>query len=548
MTSDITSILPFFDAYTAFVILLMGFIFLELTYNFEQNSDKEKSQKSFFAKATDIEKLLWFVVFGFIIYFIPLIGWSNVLSITLHANPRTAIALSNLHSPLFYQFFKLNSIWNLLSTNWSLFANTVLQNTFLYFLLIFISFIFFIYFFIIKSKNRMVKISNSLVLYLAGTLFIFLIFLDHLLYLFFGVILFIFLLIFYFYIYKSKFNAIVEKHQLLFIILILFLFFNIYITKFIGNWYTNLIYFLVIGLDLFFIFILLLFINKENNNKFQDMYYVGLAIILIILIQISSSGFVKILPNGNTTLNNITANDLSYQISGYISSNNNSKISAINVVKFRGYVNFSKGLNYSYLSIYNNTTFAKLEPFYQDNPIYDIKHGILPPGILINMSSAPCSFKVGIKCYPYILNNTTYIIIHRNSTIYPTNTPVIFFYNLNTNSSLIARRLHYTYLLNKSCTLQQCELNLTFNSILNTSIVLQNFDVYLPYNYSNITITASNFTCSKNLMNLNTYYICNNKSNQDNEIAYPNSTTNYFEIVTWMIHNNLLNLHINMKN
>ncbi|MEM3875912.1 MAG: hypothetical protein QXP35_02450, partial [Candidatus Micrarchaeaceae archaeon] len=206
MTSDITSILPFFDAYTAFVILLMGFIFLELTYNFEQNSDKEKSQKSFFAKATDIEKLLWFVVFGFIIYFIPLIGWSNVLSITLHANPRTAIALSNLHSPLFYQFFKLNSIWNLLSTNWSLFANTVLQNTFLYFLLIFIYFIFF-YSVIIKLKKRMVKISNSLVLYLAGTLFIFLIFLDHLLYLFFGVILFIFLLIFYFYIYKSKFNA-----------------------------------------------------------------------------------------------------------------------------------------------------------------------------------------------------------------------------------------------------------------------------------------------------------------------------------------------------
>jgi hypothetical protein len=557
MTFDISpSILPFFDAYTVFVIVLMGFVFLELTYNLGQNFDKKRTeeQKGFFGRATDIEKLLWFVVFGFIIYFIPVIGLSNATSVALNTNPISAIILSNLHTSLFSQFFKLNSVWNLLGTNENLFASTLLLNIFWYFVIIFLmSLVFYAILKHEKTNMSLLKTGNALGIYLGVSSLVALIYTATSYLLYFTVSVVIILVSFILYT-KYKANALKNtfisrnKTLILYIALSILFALTIYSVKYIGNLYNNIAYFLLIGLNFFFIIALLSVINK-TNNKFDEILFVGLVAILVVGTQYSLFGFASIMPNGHKTLHNINVTDFSYQITGYISPNNASKISAIDTVAFTGYVNFSKGLNYSYLSTYNNTDFTALGSFYQANPIYDIKNGIIPPGILVNESTARCSFKAGINCYSYTLVNTTYIIIQRNSTTSPSSTPVTFFYNLNTNSSSVVRRLHYNYLPDKSCNIQKCELNLTLSPILNTAVVLQSFNIDLPNNYSNLTIIVSNTTCQKSTTDFNTYYSCYTNSGDNGEIMYPNATTNYLEITSWIIYNNnSLNLQINMSN
>ena len=74
-------ILPFFDVYTVFVMLILGFLFLEIVYNLGQDfkNNRNDEEKGFFGRATDIEKLLWFTVFGFVIYLIPVIGITPVM-------------------------------------------------------------------------------------------------------------------------------------------------------------------------------------------------------------------------------------------------------------------------------------------------------------------------------------------------------------------------------------------------------------------------------------------------------------------------------------
>lgn len=509
------SILPFFDPYTVFVIVLMGFVFLELTYNLGQNFDKKRTeeQKGFFGRATDIEKLLWFVVFGFIIYFIPIIGLSYATSIALNSNPISAIILSNLHTSLFSQFFKLNSVWNLLGTNENLFASTLLLTIFWYFVFIFIPSL--VFYAILKHKKTnmsLLKTGNAFGIFLGMSSFVALIFtaFSYLSYFILsGLITVVSLVLYTKYKDNALKNALISRHIIfiLYFSTLIVCIFTIYSVKYIGNPYNNTAYFLLIGLNFFFIIALLSVINK-TNNKFDELLFVGLVVILVIGIQVSLSGFANIMPNGHKTLYDVNVTNFSYQITGYVAPNNSSNISAIDTVAFTGYVNFSKGLNYSYLSTYNNTNFAALGSYYQANPIYDIKNGIIPPGTLVNESSAPCSFKTGIRCYPYVLNDTTYIIIQRNNTNSTSNIPVMFFYNLYTNSSSIVRELHYTYRLNKSCNIQRCELHLTFNPILGSSIVLNNFDIYLPDTYSNITINVSNIPCSTSATNFNTYYNC----------------------------------------
>lgn len=551
------SILPFFDAYTVFVIVLMGFIFLELSYNLGQNFDRKRAeeQKGFFGRATDIEKLLWFVVFGFIVYFIPIIGLSNTIFIVLNSNPISAIILSNLHAPLFVQFFKLNTIWNLLGTSENIFASILLQEMFLDFLFIFIAFIFF--YSVIHEKPYISSsgVGNALALYLGASSFIALLLAvsNYLFYLILVPISFFISVTIY---SKYKDSALKNKHInsrsgiILFIFVLILFILTVYSSKNIKNPNNDIIYFLLIGLDLFCIVSLILTVTKtaKTDKRFKEIYRVGLVLLIVVAIQISLSGWVGVMPNGHKTLHNVNVTNFSYQITGYVAPNNSSNISAIDTIAFTGYVNFSKGLNYSYLSAYNNTDFAALGSFYQANPIYDIKNGIIPPGTLVNETTAPCSFKAGISCYSYVLNNTTYIIIQRNNTNSTSNTTVMFFYNLYTNSSSIVRELHYTYRLNKSCDIQKCKLHLTFNPILNSAIVLNNFDIYLPGTYSNLTINAANASCQKSAANLDTYYYCQANSNSD-EIIYPNPTTNYFEITSWIIYsNNSLNLQINMSN
>ncbi|MCL4372650.1 hypothetical protein M1384_01140, partial [Candidatus Parvarchaeota archaeon] len=291
MTFDINpSILPFFDAYTVFVIVLMGFVFLELTYNLGQNFDKKRTeeQKGFFGRATDIEKLLWFVVFGFIVYFIPIIGLSNATSIALNSNPISAIILSNLHTSLFSQFFKLNSVWNLLGTNENLFASTLLLNISGYFVAIFLMSLVFYAIILKHEKTNMslLKMGNALGIYLGVSSFAALIFtaVSYLPYFILsGLITLVSFILYTKYKDNALKNALISRNILFilyFATLILFIL-TIYSVKYIGNLYNNVAYFLLIGLNFFFIIALLSVINK-TNNKFDEILFVGLVVILVV--------------------------------------------------------------------------------------------------------------------------------------------------------------------------------------------------------------------------------------------------------------------------
>ena len=112
-------ILPFLDPDTIFFILLIGFLFYELL----QFLSTKKENILF--KGSEIEKLLWFVVLGVIIYSVAVMTISTVPYMSIYNNPIGGIILSHLKIPFFVEFFNLNNMINLLFTKEWFFGSIV---------------------------------------------------------------------------------------------------------------------------------------------------------------------------------------------------------------------------------------------------------------------------------------------------------------------------------------------------------------------------------------------------------------------------------------
>ena len=135
MVSISSFILPFLDPDTIFFILLIGFLFYELL----QFLSAKKENILF--KGSEIEKLLWFVVLGVIIYSVAVMTISTVSYMNIYNNPIGGIILSHLKIPFFVEFFNLNNMINLLFTKEWFFGSNVLVWMILSIIISFVAFL-----------------------------------------------------------------------------------------------------------------------------------------------------------------------------------------------------------------------------------------------------------------------------------------------------------------------------------------------------------------------------------------------------------------------
>ena len=307
-------------------------------------------------------------------------------------------------------------------------------------------------------------------------------------------------------------------------------------------------YTIVIGIDGAALLILAWAIHNESNNNVKGLIYTIAFISLAFSMQYSFNGLQVLLPRASTTLNVRNVTDSLYIVSGLIPYNSiptNSK-TFTETIEINGQINFTLGLNYSYIQILNNTGLSRLGTFYKNNIDFDILKGILPPGTLVNSSLAPCSFS-DVKCYQNFIDNNSYIIIEHNKNYTLNYANVMLLYNPNTNTPTLIRRLNYSVVTSKNCNELDCNLSLSFTPLISAGVLLQGLKVYLPYNYSNISISIPNQNCQGSKGSGYSAFIdCFNQTDNQNVIEYPNPYTNYINIQSQIIYKNQ-SLHINLN-
>ena len=158
-------ILPFLDPDTIFFILLIGFLFYELL----QFLSTKKENILF--KGSEIEKLLWFAVFGIIIYSVTAMGISTITYNNIYQNPIGGIILSHLKIPFFVEFFNLNSMINLLFTKEWFFGSSILAWTIFSIASEFLAFFLLIILLKPKEQKKVINIYLILPIYLLVSIF-----------------------------------------------------------------------------------------------------------------------------------------------------------------------------------------------------------------------------------------------------------------------------------------------------------------------------------------------------------------------------------------
>ena len=582
-------ILPFFDVYTVFVMLILGFLFLEIVYNLGQDfkNNRNDEEKGFFGRATDIEKLLWFTVFGFVIYLIPVIGITPVMNAVFYSAPKSAIILSNLHTPLFHEFLQLQSVWNLAGTQEGFFASSILDTTFWIFAFIFAIFILSLYGFF-KTEKLKITVGNALTLYSGLSLYIVLILVanstHYFIYLVLSGAIFFICLILYMEGYigtvlknlRALIEKFVSKHKRAGIIVKFFInaftnrFMWLYLitsvlisatflsSRYIGSIVPNLIYFIFIGLSSVMIFGLGSLINKADT-KFHEILYVALIIIIVIVTESSLGGFQRILPSEHVTIQNVIITNFLYNVNGYIMQNT-SKTAITNNGTFQilGNLTIPKGLNYTYLTILNASSqiFPILYASRQPNSYLiktEIENETLPPGHFVGCNGLTyCCYtnSSNISCYPYQIENNSYLIVNgKNLSSGAQLVHISLLYSLALNSTISNEELNYSYLKSNSCNLSSCKLNIIFRPLFGSTVSLNYVQVYLPNSYSNITLSVENQTCQNYHSIIRSTDSCFKSPIGDTgEITYSGTSTNYVYL-DWIIYNGTaLNLNLTMTN
>lgn len=368
MTGTISFILPFLDADTVFVIFLIGFLFYELlrflsSLKDEKEKDKEKmnNKEGILFKSGETEKLFWFAIFGIIIYGTATISSSTLAYFVLSENPISSIMLLNLKIPFFLEFFSLNNIINLLSTNESFFGNVVL----IYPIFFIILPLFLYLLFLLELKISDTKIPYNLILpiyliliitissfsifFTLGTKGILTLF-QIIVIIFCSVLILIYLILTYLlnnkHLEEKKDGNLKEVSLKMFIIVLpIFLIDDLYYIPYFTTF-----------------FITLLAIRKIYSSEDKDKVFYSIGVIyLIFMMAFSLYGFIHIIPTVHSGIYNIqNVSNSGYFVSGYIFSENKSNLSFNDTIIFRGTVNFTHPYNYTYIPILNRSNFSAL--------------------------------------------------------------------------------------------------------------------------------------------------------------------------------------------
>lgn len=567
MASIGSFILPFLDPDTIFFILLIGFLFYELL----QSLSAKKEDMLF--KGSEIEKLLWFVVLGVMIYSVAVMTISTASYMIIYNNPIGGIILSHLKIPFFVEFFNLSNIINLLFTKEGFFGSEILVWMALS---IIIPFIAFLGIFLkleetvqirpadhpnINLISRLHNVNLILPLYLLISIFFNSIFTFSLTLPYYSISFIGFLigLIINNSSYKP-FKKLKDKIKgyifFVYLVTVLALFiFDLmspdlfpYIPK--NVWYALGIFLFSL---IFIIAVFLMYEIYEQKDNIRNLFNVIAIAFLTFIIAYSTTEFIVALPRATPGLYDIqNVSNLGYSVSGYISSENSSKLNFTNTIAFYSKVRFTNLYNYTYISILNMSSFSS---FYSINLTHYIKNGLLPPGKLITSYGSSCSYPKGINCSQIDFNNQSYILITRNNTTKDMNNiSTAFFYEPYVNISTLHRELNYSY-TERNCSLRSCILKIDFNPEVQAPVLFQNLLVSLPYNYTNITIGVPGQNCIA-MPNTNTFsatFQCYNLSNSTNiygaSIGYFHPRTNYINIINDILYaGKTLDIIVNMSN
>lgn len=105
--SDIIGV-PFLDAYTDFLILFIGFVFLEFAIK------KFKKDFIFDDNSIELERILWFLTYGAVLYLLSIPLLSTLLFASLNNNLTDRIIFSNIRPELLAGLFNLQGLSNAL--------------------------------------------------------------------------------------------------------------------------------------------------------------------------------------------------------------------------------------------------------------------------------------------------------------------------------------------------------------------------------------------------------------------------------------------------
>ena len=542
-------ILPFLDPDTIFFILLIGFLFYELL----QFLSTKKENILF--KGSEIEKLLWFAVFGIIIYSVTVMGISTITYNNIYQNPIGGIILSHLKIPFFVEFFNLNNMINLLFTKEWFFGSNILALMIIFVAMIFVFLL--ILFSLLKLEKVIIDIDLILPMYLLisisfTTLSTFAITKPY-----YSVSLIGFLIGLIIIIFAEKLKQKIGD-LIVFIYIpdaIVLVFLNILFPYYTQNiLYNSLVIFFYFVI--FFSTIFIVYKIYKPYDAISRLFNIIAIIFLAFIIAYSTTGFSRALPRATPGIYDIqNVSNFGYSVSGYIFSENSSKLNFTNTIAFSGKVRFTNPYNYTYISILNMSNFSSFPLFYHINLTHYIKNGLIPPGKLITPYGSSCSYPKGINCSQIDFNNQSYILITRNNTTKDMNNiSTAFFYEPYVNISTLHRELNYSY-TERNCSARSCILKIDFNPEVQAPVLFQNLLVSLPYNYTNITISVSGQNCTpmSNAYTFGTTFQCYNQSNSANiygaSIEYLHPRTNYINIINDILYEGrTLGIIVNMSN
>lgn len=567
-----TPLLPFFDPDTVFFILLLGFLFFELAHWVSNGSAKDKSGGA----KSEIEKLLWFATLGLVIYSIFVLGISISIHNTINSSPVGGVIISHIKPPFFVEFFNLAGMIKLLGTPESILGSTVIWFTIIYIMIIFVMTLFFIP--ILKQKaESQVRISSILAIYLLVTVYISLIsaltLFGHILYSILAISVFIVSLICLTRVYSRR-NQFIEKHKkisgLRYFVYIIVIEILAFVTIFLSYSIKNVngiifpSYYAILGLDSSLLIVTAIIIYDEKD-KSKEVLYLLAFILIASMMQYSLNGLQNLTPSSHVTVQNVTLSNVSYSISGYITPNNTkTAITNNGTFLFHGTITMPTGLNYTYFTTINNSNSYGNYPPLNSETFYNVKqfnpsliktyieNETLPPGHFVGCNGMQycCITNTSkVSCYPQDIENSTYLIVSGGGTKGLQSVNISSIYSLAFNSTISVEELNYSYYTTKNCSLSSCNINIGFKPTFGSTVVLNYIGVYLPNDYSNITLAVQNQTCQNYHSIVRSTDSCFKLPIGDTgEITYSGTSTNYVYL-NWIIYNGTtLNLNLTMTN
>ncbi|MCL5099997.1 MAG: hypothetical protein M1158_02655 [Candidatus Marsarchaeota archaeon] len=101
---------PFASYNTDLIILLLGFIFLELTYRLRRNKGKSLKGLFFSGNHSEIEKVLWFFLIGLFIYILSIPLMVTIIHLLSNSSPYSSISFLLIKPTIFSYFLNIDKL------------------------------------------------------------------------------------------------------------------------------------------------------------------------------------------------------------------------------------------------------------------------------------------------------------------------------------------------------------------------------------------------------------------------------------------------------